>query len=112
LTDKAYEALTQSYKSVGVFGEMFEINEETVRYRPWFATAAGIFVSAVNDMLMQCDKNIIHVLPAFPHNIDVSFKLAAKGGVLVEAVVKDGILKKAVVSKNGIDVTEQFTINF
>ena len=112
LTDKAYEALTQSYKSVGVFGEMFEINEETVRYRPWFATAAGIFVSAVNDMLMQCDKNIIHILPAFPHNIDVSFKLAAKGGVLVEAVVKDGILKKAVVSKNGIDVTEQFTINF
>ena len=112
LTDKAYEALTQSYKSVGVFGEMFEINEETVRYRPWFATAAGIFVSAVNDMLVQCDKNIIHVLPAFPHNIDVSFKLAAKGGVLVEAVVKDGILKKAVVSKNGIDVTEQFTINF
>ena len=34
LTDKAYEALIQSYKSVGVFGEMFEINEEGGKSMP------------------------------------------------------------------------------
>jgi len=112
LTEKAYESLQQAYPSAGVFGELFEINEAEVCLRPWFATAAGIFVSAVNDMLLQCDENTIHILPAFPHNIDVSFKLAAKGGVLVEAVVKDGVLTKAVVTKNGTDVTEQFTIKF
>ena len=110
LSDKAYKSLTQSYESVGVFDEMFEINEESVYYRPWFSTAAGIFISTVNDMLIQCDKNIIHILPAFPHNIDVSFKLSAKGGITVEAAVKNGILEKVIVLKNGVEVTEQFTI--
>ena len=112
LTEKAYESLKQSYKSAGVFAELFEINEETVCIRPWFATAAGIFVSTVNDMLIQRDGKTIHLLPAFPHELDVAFKLAAKGGVTVEAVVEQGNLKKVLVLKNGVDVTNQFEIKF
>ena len=112
LTEKAYDSLQQAYPSAGVFGELFEINEADVCLRPWFATAAGIFVSAVNDMLLQCDEKTIHILPAFPHDVDVSFKLAAKGGITVEAEVKSEKLEKVLVMKNGVDVTKQFTIKF
>ena len=112
MTDKAYEALKQSYVSAGVFGELFEINEEKVRLRPWFATAAGIFVSTVNEMLLQSEEKNITILPAFPHDLDVSFKLAAKGGITVEAEVKDGTLKAVSVVKNGTDVTSEFNIEF
>ena len=111
-TGEAYEALQEAYPSAGVFGELFEINESEVCLRPWFATAAGIFVSAVNDMLLQTDGDVISVLPAFPHASNVSFKLAAKGGITVEAEVKNEKLEKVSVMKNGVDVTEQFTIKF
>lgn len=113
LTDKAYYSLTQAYTSAGVFGEMFEINEEfTMRLRPWFATAAGIFVMASNEMLLQSDGKTIKILPAYPHDRDVSFKLAAKGGVTVEAEVTGGKLVKVLVLKDGKDVTDQFAIEF
>ena len=112
MTDKAYEALKQSYVSAGVFGELFEINEEKVRLRPWFATAAGVLTSAINEMLIQSDGENITILPAFPHDLDVSFKLAAKGGITVEAEVKDGTLKAVSVVKNGTDVTSEFNIEF
>lgn len=111
MRDKAYEALRQAYPSVGVFCEMFEINEEERKLRPWFATAAGIFVSAVNDMLLKCDEKTIRLLPGMPHNIDTSFKLSAKGGITVEAEIQNGNLKKIIVlDKNGFNVTKQYEI--
>lgn len=111
-TEAAYHSLKQAYRSVGVFDEMFEINETHCRMRPWFSTAAGIFVTAVNEMLLQSDGRTIHILPAFPHNEDVSFSLAAVGGVTVEADVRSGKLQKILVLKNGQDVTDQFEIKF
>ena len=54
----------------------------------------------------------ICILPAFPNNMDVSFKLAAKGGITVEAVVKNDKLLNVVVMKNGKDVTDRYVINF
>lgn len=112
LSDKAYGSLTQSYSSVGVFDEMFEINEKNVRKRPWFATASGIFVAAVNEMLLESDGKIIRILPAFPKNTDVSFSLCAKGGIVVEASVRNQKLEKVCVTKDGVDVTENFVIEF
>ena len=110
--DSAYTALKQAYTSAGVFNEMFEINEENNRLRPWFSTAAGVFVSAVNEMLLQCEESVVKILPGMPHSIDVSFKLAGKGGATVEATVKNGTLVKSIVWKDGVDVTEQFSIEF
>ena len=91
---------------------MFEINEQTVYMRPWFTTASGIFITAVNEMLLQSDGSTIKILPAFPHSENLSFKLAAKGGIVVEASVQNGNLEKVLVLKNGIDVSDQFTIEF
>ncbi len=92
----AYDYIKQSCLSVGVFNEMFEINEPgQVMYRPWFTTAAGVFMCAVNDMLLQSDGENITLLPAFGGEVkDLSFKLRAKGGVTVEAVFQNGELKR------------------
>ena len=110
--DSAYDSLKQSYTSAGVFNEMFEINEETIHCKPWFATAAGIFVSTVNEMLLQSDENTIKIMPGIPRNVDASFKLAAKGGVIVEAEVKGEKLEKISVTKDGSDVTNRFKTEF
>ena len=112
LKDKAYLSLKQAYDSVGAFDELFEIHETNILLRPWFTTAAGTFVSAVNELLLQSDGKIIRILPAFPHSQEVSFKLAAKGGVTVEAKVKNGDLVDVMVIRNGENVTDQFVIEF
>lgn len=89
--ENAYGFLKCAYESVGVFAEMFEINEPAVRLRPWFTTAAGIYLSTVNEMLVQSDGETIRLLPAFPLS-DVSFKLAVKGGAVIEATISGGEL--------------------
>ena len=92
--DDAYTALMQSLESTGPFAEAFEINEQNVTLRPWFTTAAGVFASAVNEMLLQSDENNIYILPAAPKELQtVSFKLLAKGGIIVTADIKDGELQ-------------------
>ena len=63
-------------------------------------------------MLLQSDGKTITLLPGMPHSVDVSFCLAAKGGITVEAEVRGGQLIKAVVLKNGKQVTEQYKIEF
>lgn len=91
--EKAYECLCQAFESIGVFSEMFEINESGNRYRPWFTTASGILISAVQDMLVQSDGKNIWLLPAYPcEKEDMSFKLSVKGGVVLEAQIKEGKL--------------------
>ena len=112
LPEKAYASLRQAYPSAGVFGEMFEINEAHVRMRPWFATAAGIFLSAVNDMLLQIKDDTVHILPGFPHTLDVAFKLAGKGGLIVEAEVQEGRLRRILLTKDGTDVTGNYKVIF
>ena len=112
IRDRAYATLKQAYPSAGVFNELFEINEEGCRIKPWFSTAAGIFVSSVNEMLLQCDGSIVKIMPGMPHNVDASFKLAAKGGITVEAEIKSEKLVSIVILKNGINVTDQYHIEF
>ena len=112
IRDRAYATLKQAYPSAGVFNELFEINEEGCRIKPWFSTAAGIFVSSVNEMLLQCDGSIVKIMPGMPHNVDASFKLAAKGGITVEAEIKSKKLVSIVILKNGINVTDQYHIEF
>lgn len=47
--DEAYEWLREYTRSAGLFGEAWEINEPGVSLsRPWFATSAGVFLTAVN----------------------------------------------------------------
>ena len=95
----AYQGLKQATESLGAFAEVFEINEKARRMRPWFGTAAGVFSSAVQEMLLQSDGENIYLLPAAPEEWEtVHFKLAAKGGAIVEAEIENNAVKKLDIS--------------
>ncbi len=87
--------LREAADGAGCFGEMFEINEDKVRSCPWFSTASGNVVYALNQMLVQNrDGRILLVrgVPAAWRNY--AFKLACHGDLAVEAEVKDGRLAR------------------
>ncbi|MBE7001881.1 MAG: hypothetical protein E7421_04175 [Ruminococcaceae bacterium] len=99
LGQDACEGLMQATESLGPFAEVFEINEETQMLRPWFGTAAGVFLSAVQEMLLQSDGENIYLLPAAPEEwSNLHFKLAAKGGAIVEAEIQENAIKKLDIS--------------
>jgi hypothetical protein len=66
-------------------------------------TAAGIYLSAVSDMLIRSDTQRIELLPACSWE-NVSFKLAAKGGVTVEAVIENGQPVKVVLYRKASSI--------
>ena len=93
LGDKTEPAklLDEAAAGAGCFGEMFEINEPKVSMHPWFSTASGNVVYALNQMLVQCRAGQIRIAPAVPETWkDYSFKLACHGNLTVEVTVKGG----------------------
>jgi len=55
-------------------------------------------LTTLQDMLLQADGNKLYVLPAWPRNWNVSFKLHAPSNTTVEGVVKAGKLEKLIVT--------------
>lgn len=103
----AYAAIKSVSRSTGRFHEMFEINhaESSTYYRPWFTTAAGMAVHAVNEMLVYEENGCVCLANALPKECDsFSMRLATTGGTL-EAQVENGRLKKLCIvagsGKNG-----------
>ena len=95
MAEKALYSITQAIESVGAFSETYEINEGKYHVRPWFATAAGVLTSAINEMLIQSDGENIYLLPALGEEFStVSFKLSVKGGAVVEVAIENNQIKK------------------
>ena len=113
MAKEAQASLAASYPSAGVFGEMYEINEPGVRLKPWFTTASGMFISSVNEMLLQSDENTVNVLPAFKEDCgDVSFRLAVKGGAIAEVSIKNSLLESIKITMGQEDVTDKYKVLF
>ena len=55
-------------------------------------------LTTLQDMLLQSDGNGLYVLPAWPRNWNVSFKLHAPSNTTVEGIVKAGKLEKLIVT--------------
>jgi hypothetical protein len=55
-------------------------------------------LTTLQNMLLQADGNKLYVLPAWPKNWNVSFKLHAPSNTTVEGVVKAGKLEKLIVT--------------
>lgn len=107
-------ALEYVAKTAGNFGEMFEINNEASRTytHPWFTTAAGMYVHAMNELLLDSDGEDIYIAPALDEKYDsFSFRLAARGGLVVCATAKDGKLTGLRVSANGHCALEQVRVH-
>lgn len=95
--DSAYTAIKSVTENAGNFAELYEINDisgNTI-YRPWFATAAGMFIQAVNEMFVKYEGGVIYIGASLPPQInDFSCRLAAPGGVVVEVSVKNGHIER------------------
>ncbi len=103
--------LDEAAAGAGCFGEMFEINEAKVSMHPWFSTASGNVVYALNQMLVQSRGDQIRIAPAVPETWkDYSFKLACHGNLAVEVVVKGGRLAKLMLLPNDANVTHRRTL--
>jgi hypothetical protein len=91
--------LSEVAGGAGCFGEMFEINEAKVSMHPWFATASGNVVYAMNQMLVQSRGSEILVAAGVPESWrDYAFKLACHGDLVAEVAVKDGRLVRLVLT--------------
>jgi hypothetical protein len=86
--DRALELLEEVASQSGWFGEMFEIYEMGIR--PWFTTAEGKFVQAVNELFVQCNNAETFIRAAIPASwTDYSFKLQGLSGNKIEITVKE-----------------------
>ena len=111
--DDTLASLKQAIESAGCFDECFEINEPDCIYRPWFTTAGGIFISSVNEMLLQSENGAIHLLPACPKELSaVSFSLAAVGGLTITVKIEDLKLKFLKIEKSALSHENQIKIDF
>ena len=94
---EAGKLMSEAAAGAGCFGELFEINEAEVSMRPWFATASGNFVFALNQMLVQSRGDEIRIAPAVPDAWkDFAFTLPAHGDVAVDVKVAGGRLARLV----------------
>ena len=96
--EKAVPLLKEAASSAGLWGEYWEINEPGVaEYRPWFMTAAGNCLYALNQMLLMEADGECRLAAGVPSTWkDYSFRLPAEGGYEVECAVKGGTLARLV----------------
>ena len=87
---RAWHSLHSAAASVGCFDEIFEINEPGIHKQPWFMTAAGIFVTAVTESLLQTEGNRVKLGFGLPADASFAFTLPAKGGRTITAEVRSG----------------------
>lgn len=77
-----YRWLSEAAGAIGLFGETWEINEPGLRIHPWFTTASGNCVFAINEMLVK---------GTVPESwTDYSFRLPDGKGGWIERKVVDG----------------------
>lgn len=94
-TVEPVEMLKEAAGGAGHFGEMFEINEEKTRRIPWFSTASGNVVYALNKMLVQNRDGRVLIARGVPASWkDYAFKLACHGDMVVETEIKGGKLAR------------------
>ena len=114
---KAKEALaTLRYvaNTTGDFGEVFEINNAPSKtyIHPWFTTAAGMYVHAFNEALIQSTMTgEIYLLKGIDETFkNVRFKLSARGGLIVFFEMKNGKIEKLDVVGNKFCTFKQVKI--
>jgi len=87
--------LRTAAESRGLFGEYWEIREPGQYFHPWFTTAAGSTLFALNGILVADSGDETHLACGVPKEwTDYAFRLPTRRGVTVEMVVKGGRLEK------------------
>ncbi len=86
--------MTEAANTLGLFGELFEINEEKVVKCPWFATASGNCVFALNQILLCNFNDELRLAMGVPVAWqDYAFQLPAWHGLKLSARIEQGRLR-------------------
>ena len=106
------EWLEKTAQNTGLFCEPWEINEEKIKMRPWFSTAAGNYLHSVCAMLLSSRENgDVLFAPSVPDKWkDFSFNLPCYGGNFVSAKVQNGKLAKLEFTPSSSDSDANRTI--
>lgn len=94
---EAFEAIKKAVKNTGYFSEMYEINDMNTLtfYRPWFTTAAGMYIHSVNETLVRYENGMIYIGAGLADEIrDFSCRLAVSNGVVAEVTAKNSCIEK------------------
>ncbi len=113
--------LTDEAKDMVV--EVFKIKDPNARFPAFWGPRndwtpdmdnGGVGMLTLQSMLMQCDGDKIYLLPSWPKEWDVDFKLHAPGNTIVEAKLKAGKIIELKVSpeerKNDIEIPQIFKV--
>ncbi|MDX9979065.1 MAG: hypothetical protein RBU25_03360 [Lentisphaeria bacterium] len=87
--DRVQSYIERAVGETNCFSEIFEISKPV--NHPWFTTAEGVFIQMVNESLLQSSAGKIRILPNPAGTC--GFKLAAMGGVMVEASLANGSIQ-------------------
>ena len=109
--EAALQSLREAADACGRFGECWEINEPGVMMsRPWFATASGMVVLALNRMLVQSSGNDVQFASGIPTAwSDFAFSLPCGDGRFLQARVESGKVELLTVfrNENGSKIIEE-----
>ena len=91
--EAAFDSIAYVADTAGDFGELFEINNKASKtyYHPWFTTAAGMYVQAVNELFVRCEGDEIIIAEGLESE-DFAFRGAVKGGMVVEVKVEGDLV--------------------
>lgn len=89
--DEQLRWVREAARSAGRWGEFWEINEPSVRRRPWFMTAAATTLTAIDRLFLAEVDGEIRIASGVPLEWkDFAFDLPAPCGVRVKCAVRGG----------------------
>ena len=110
--EKVVPLLKEAARSAGAWGEYWEINEPGVaEYRPWFMTAAGNCLYALNQMLLMEADGECRLGAGVPASWkDYSFRLPSESGYEVDCVMKGGKVARLILRTRHPSLDRKVTI--
>ena len=109
--EKVYPFIMEAAASAGLFDEYWEINEpKSVQIHPWFMTAAGNCLYAMNQMLLMEADGECRIGAGVPKEWnDWSFRLPAESGYEVDFAMRDGKVVRLMLREGGCSHPSQRT---
>lgn len=109
--EEAFKALKQVVSSCGCFGEVAEINEPGIIIKPWFTTASGAMIEALNEAIIQSDEDEVRLFMGLDkEHKNVSARLLTVNGVMVDVRLVDDEIQSLHFKKNEYCKRDRLTI--
>lgn len=109
--EEPIKLMNEAASTLGLFGELYEINEEKIVKCPWFATASGNCVFALKQMMLVNFNDELRLAMGVPTAwTNYAFRLPAWNGLTVTARVKNGQLDELIVAPSKATTRTEQTV--